>query len=32
MVKTLLMQARKRKYYLKEIWNVIFYVVKTGCQ
>ncbi len=32
MEKILLMQARKRKHNLKEIWNAIFYVVKTGCQ
>lgn len=32
MEKFLLMQARKRKHNLKEIWNAIFYVVKTGCQ
>jgi len=24
--------ARKRKYELREIWNGIFYIVKTGCQ
>ncbi|MBK9732271.1 MAG: transposase [Chitinophagaceae bacterium] len=23
---------RKRKHELKDIWNAIFYVVKTGCQ
>lgn len=23
---------RKRKYDLREIWNVIFYIVKTDCQ
>jgi putative transposase len=23
---------RKRKYPLREIWNAILYVVKTGCQ
>ncbi len=26
------LQERKRKYDLREIWNVIFYIVKTGCQ
>ena len=31
MEKILLMQARKRKHNLKEIWNAIFYVLKTGC-
>lgn len=30
--KTLLFEQRKRKYALKEIWNAIFYLVKTGCQ
>ena len=25
-------QERKRKYDLREIWNAIFYLVKTGCQ
>ena len=30
--KILPMEARKRKHNLKEIWNAIFYVVKTGCQ
>ena len=32
MEKILLMQASKRKHNLKEIWNTIFYVVKTGYQ
>lgn len=32
MEKILLMQARKRKHNLKEIWNAISYVVKTRCQ
>jgi putative transposase len=26
------LQERKRKYDLREIWNAIFYLVKTGCQ
>ncbi|MCR1855843.1 MULTISPECIES: transposase [Bacteroidaceae] len=26
------LQERKRKYDLREIWNVIFYIVKTDCQ
>lgn len=30
--KVLLPQVRKRKHDLKEIWNAIFYLVKTGCQ
>jgi|SRR5215469_10229889 len=30
--KVLLVQERKRKYDLREIWNAIFYLVKTGCQ
>ena len=30
--KVLNLQTRKRKYDLREIWNAIFYVVKTGCQ
>ena len=30
--KILNLQARKRKYDLREIWNAIFYLVKTGCQ
>lgn len=30
--KILNLQERKRKYDLREIWNAIFYVVKTGCQ
>ncbi len=30
--KILNLQARKRKYDLREIWNTIFYLVKTGCQ
>ena len=29
--KTLHIQARKRKHDLREIWNAIFYPVKTGC-
>ena len=28
--KILNVQERKRKYDLREIWNAIFYVVKTG--
>jgi putative transposase len=30
--KVLHIQERKRKYDLKEVWNAIFYLVKTGCQ
>ena len=30
--KTLNLQDRKRKYDLREIWNSINYLVKTGCQ
>lgn len=30
--KTLLFEERKRKHNLKEIFNGIFYLVKTGCQ
>lgn len=30
--KTLLFEERKRKHELKEIWNGIFYLVKTGFQ
>jgi transposase len=30
--KVLNIQERKRKYDLREIWNAIFYLVKTGCQ
>lgn len=30
--KNLLFEERKRKHGLKEIWNAIFYLVKTGCQ
>ena len=30
--KILDLQERKRKYDLREIWNAIFYLVKTGCQ
>ena len=30
--KTLLFDERKRKHDLKEIWNGLFYLVKTGCQ
>ena len=30
--KILNLQERKRKYDLREIWNTISYVVKTGCQ
>ncbi len=32
MEKVLLSQERKRKHDLKEVWNAIFYLVKTGCQ
>ena len=32
MEKILLPQTRKRKHDLREIWNAIFYLVKTGCQ
>ncbi|WP_291528549.1 IS5 family transposase [Bacteroides sp. UBA939] len=30
--KVLHIQIRKRKHDLREIWNALFYVVKTGCQ
>ena len=30
--KNLNIQYRKRKHDLREIWNAIFYLVKTGCQ
>jgi len=30
--KVLNIQERKRKHDLREIWNAIFYLVKTGCQ
>jgi transposase len=30
--KILKMESRKRKYDLRDIWNAIFYIVKTGCQ
>ena len=30
--KTLHIQERKRKHDLREIWDAIFYLVKTGCQ
>jgi putative transposase len=30
--KVLHIQTRKRKYNLREIWNALFYIVKTGCQ
>ncbi len=30
--KVLNLQARKRKYDLRMVWNAIFYLVKTGCQ
>ena len=30
--KVLHIQMRKRKHDLREIWNALFYVVKTGCQ
>lgn len=30
--KVLIFDPRKRKHDLKEIWNAIFYLVKTGCQ
>ncbi|MDH6309498.1 transposase [Dysgonomonas sp. PFB1-18] len=32
MKKVLLFEERKRKHDLKEIWNALFYLVKTGCQ
>lgn len=25
-------RKRKRKHDLREIWNALFYIVKTGCQ
>lgn len=28
--KVLLTKERKRKHELKEVWNVIFYLVRTG--
>ena len=30
--KILNVQEKKRKYDLREIWNTIFYLVKTGCR
>ncbi|MDE1191267.1 MAG: transposase [Arachidicoccus sp.] len=24
--------ARNRKYSLREVWNALFYIIKTGCQ
>ncbi|NDW11268.1 IS5 family transposase [Dysgonomonas sp. 520] len=30
--KVLLPQERRRKHELKEIWNALFYLVKSGCQ
>ena len=30
--KVLILQERQRKYSLREIWNGIFHLVKTGCQ
>ena len=30
--KVLDLSDRKRKYDLREIWNALFYLVKTGCQ
>jgi len=30
--KVLLPQECKRKHELKQIWNAIFYLVRTGCQ
>ncbi len=30
--KVLLPQERKRKHDLKEVWNAIFYLVRSGCQ
>ncbi|MDR1056370.1 MAG: transposase [Prevotellaceae bacterium] len=30
--KALHIQERKRKYDLREVWNGIFYLVKTGCR
>ncbi|MDR2119711.1 MAG: transposase [Tannerella sp.] len=30
--KVLHIQMRKRKHDLREIWNALFYIVKTGCQ
>jgi putative transposase len=30
--KVLHIQERKRKHDLRVLWNVIFYLVKTGCQ
>jgi putative transposase len=30
--KVLLLQERKRKHELSEVWNALFYLIKTGCQ
>jgi len=30
--KVLLPQERKRKHELSEVWNALFYLIKTGCQ
>ncbi len=30
--KKLIFEQRKRKHDLREVWNAIFYLVKTGCQ
>lgn len=30
--KELMLQDRKRKHDLRNVWNAIFYLVKTGCQ
>lgn len=30
--KVLNLQERKRKYYLRMIWNATFYLVKVSCQ
>ena len=31
-IENILNDNRKRKHDLKEIWNAIFYLLKTGCQ
>jgi transposase len=31
-IQNILNDTRKRKYELKEIWNALLYIVKSGCQ
>lgn len=31
-IKNIQKEERKRKYDLQDVWNAIFYIVKTGCQ